>query len=375
MKYELKLGRFQIVAVVLFIILSFSLSKMLETEEDDHHEYNPSERLVYVETKNISPGEYRLFCNSTGNVEAKHEVGIIPQVSGRIVWVSEKFYKGEMFDKDEPLFEVDRSNYDLDVIAAEAEVARANTALDIEVAESKLAFEDWKQLNGSVAAPDLVLRKPQLTEAHARLKAAIAQREKARLNLSRTIFRLPFSGQVIESNLSEGQFVAAGQKYGSVYDSNSLELHASLSEAEVKIILDSGNPEIDIEIDSVREKKIYKGHLKRNATEFDRSTRLTKVRFGFNETLDKTLVGSFAKVTISGDLLQNISIIPSESLQKDGAILIVDSKDTISIIKPNIVQVKDDFIAIQGMSAPFKVVVGSMPGAIEGMKITMNAKM
>ena len=371
---KIKSGGFQVVIIVLFVIASFSLSKILENDLAENKNYVSSERSIYVKTENIKPGEYQISFDATGTVEATHEVGVIPQVSGRVVWVNEKLFKGEVFDKDEPLFEIDRSDYDLEVVRMEAEVAKANTALDLELAETKAAIEEWKQLNGDLDAPDLVLRKPQLIEAHARLKAALAQREQARLSLSRTIFRLPFGGQIIKSNLAEGQFVSAGQTYGNVYDNRSLELHSSLSDDQLKIILNSSKSAVKVEIKSYGKIKIYNGYIKRGATEIDRSTRFAHVRFAFDEPVDKILVGRFAKIHVKGDILKNISIIPSNSLQKDGRILVVNKDNVISKIQPDIVQSMDNFIALKGMNNPFRVIVGNMPGAIEGMKVTTDSE-
>ena len=374
MSNKLKSGSFQIIIIGLFVIASFSLSRMLENDAAQSQNYISSERLLYVKTEDITPGEYQISFDSTGTVEATHEIGIVPQVSGRVVWVNEKLYKGEVFDEGEPLFEIDRSDYDLEVVRMEAEVAKANTALDIELAETKAAIEEWKQINGNLDAPDLVFRKPQLLEAHARLKAALAQREKARLSLSRTIFRLPFGGQIIKSNLAEGQFVTMGQTYGNVYDSRSLELHSSLSDDQLKIILNSNNSKVGIEIKSYGKEKIYKGYIKRSATEIDRSTRFAHVRFAFHEPTNKILVGSFAKINVQADKLENVSVIPSNSLQKDRKILVVDSNNIISKIQPDIIQSMDNFIAIKGMDQPFKIVVGNMPGAIEGMVVTTDSE-
>ena len=86
------------------------------------------------------------------------------------------------------------------------------------------------------------------------------------------------------------------------------------------------------------------------------------------------MVGSFAKINVLGDKLENISVIPSSSLQKDGTIIVVDKNNVISKIKPDIIQSMDNSIAIKGMEHKFKVVVGNMPGAIEGMKVTTDSE-
>jgi RND family efflux transporter MFP subunit len=374
MKNRIKPGRFQLFIILIFIIFSFSMSKFLESDELDNHEYLASERLLFAKTKTIIPEDYQITFVTTGTVEAKQEVSIVPQVSGRVVWVNEKLFQGVAFDQNEPLFEIDRSDFDLEVIKFEAEVARANTALDIELAETKAAISEWKQLNGDKDAPELVFRKPQLIEAHAKFKSALAQKEKARLNLSRTIYRLPFDGQVVESNLAEGQFVSAGQAYGKVYDNRFVELHSFMSDKQLKWLHDSTDAEVEIKIIAYGVENEYKGKLKRNATSIDKSTRLAHVRFSLNDSPDKILVGSFAKITAKGKLERNAAIIPSSSLQKDGKILIVNEDNIISKIQPHIIQSTDDSIVIKGIAKSFKIIVNNMPGAIDGMKITTDSK-
>jgi len=371
-KKKLKSGKIQSALVALFIIISFLLSKMFENDTMEKQNYVSSERLLYAKTKDITPEEYQISFSTTATVEAKNEIGIIPQVSGRIVWVNDKLFKGEAFDENEPLFEIDRSDYDLEVVQFDAEVAKANTALDIELAETKAAIEEWKQLNGDLDAPDLVTRKPHLIEANSRLKAALAQREKARLNLSRTIYKLPFNGQVIESNLAEGQFVMTGQSYGKVYDNRSMELHSFMSDKQLKWLLNSHDSGIEIIIMSYGDEKIFKGHLKRNATSIDKSTRFAHVRFAFNEPPNQVLIGSFAKISVKGELHENAAIIPSNALQKDRTILTVNNDNIISKIQPEIIQNMDKHIVIKGLNQPFKVIVNNMPGAVDGMKITTD---
>ena len=371
-KKKLNSGKIQLALVVLFILISFSLSKMFENDSMENQNYASSERLLYAKTQDITPGEYQISFSTTANVEAKHEVGIIPQVSGRIVWVNEKLFKGEAFDENEPLFEIDRSDYDLEIVRFDAEVAKANTGLDIELAETKAAIEEWKQLNGDIDAPELVTRKPHLIEAHSRLKAALAQREKARLNLSRTIFMLPFNGQVIESNLAEGQSVMTGQSYGKVYDNRSMELHSFMSDQQLKWLLNSQDSGVEILIMSYGAEKTFKGYLKKNATSIDKSTRLAHVRFAFNELPNEVLIGSFAKINAKGELHENAATIPANALQKDKTILIVNNDNIISKFKPEIIQNMDNHIIIKGLNKPFKVIVNNMPGAIDGMRITTD---
>ena len=71
-----------------------------------------------------------------GTVNPKHQVDIIPQVSGKLVYVHEDLAQGKIITKGELLFHIDRTIYVSRVAQAEAEkrrlagvLARQNTEL------------------------------------------------------------------------------------------------------------------------------------------------------------------------------------------------------------------------------------------------------
>src|SRR5690606_3237290 len=111
--------------------------------------------------------------------------GIVPEVSGRVVFVHAAFFEGGQFAAGEVLFKIDPRDFELEVARREAEVARAQTVLELAEAESSAALGEWKQIHGKRPAPDLVARKPQMAEAAATLKSARAQLEEAKLRLER----------------------------------------------------------------------------------------------------------------------------------------------------------------------------------------------
>lgn len=369
-----KSGRVQLALIIIFVLLSFSFARFMENDTLNQTNYQFAERVLFVNSKKIIPGEYRISYQTTGIVEARHEIEIIPQVSGRVVWVNEKLHRGELFKQKEALFEINREDYDLELIKTEAEVARANTALDIEIAESEASMEEWKDLTGNKEAPDLISRKPQLDEAQSRLKAALAQRERARLNLDRTIFRLPFDAQITESHLSEGQYVAAGHSYGRAYDRNYLEVASAIPDNQLNILFNSHNQDVDLEIDLYGKKRIYRGKIYKTANSIDRSSRFANIRIKLLKPDMDLLVGNFAKVNIKGEKLKDIAVIPLSAMQKDRTILIIKEDNTIIKFKPKIVQMMDKTVAISGIDHSFRVITNNMPNAISGMRVSVSTE-
>ena len=174
-------GLIQFILVIVFIAGSFAISFSLQSQKSSAGKNIGKERVVFVSAEVIQPEPYRISFDVTGNVEARADIGIVPQVQGRIIEMNENFFSGGLFKAGETLFRIEPRDFELEVQRLEAEVARARTTFNIEQAESKAALEEWRLINGSKKAPSLVARKPQKDEAWANLKAAKAQLENAKL--------------------------------------------------------------------------------------------------------------------------------------------------------------------------------------------------
>ena len=74
----------------------------------------------------------------------KIEIDLVPQVSGRIVAVSESFNEGAEFGPDTPVAEDRRRRLPLAAVHAEARVAEAQTALERELATAQIKQEEWR---------------------------------------------------------------------------------------------------------------------------------------------------------------------------------------------------------------------------------------
>lgn len=151
----------------------------------------PKPTPVFYEV--ITKKDISLKILTNGEVKPLNEINLISQVSGQIVEAADEFVDGGIIKAGSPLVWIDDRDYKLAVISAESRVAQASKLLEREIAESELAKNDWEELGLGEASP-LTLRIPQLREAEAAEKAALADLEKAKLNLERTIVKLPFQG-------------------------------------------------------------------------------------------------------------------------------------------------------------------------------------
>ncbi|MEM1294777.1 MAG: efflux RND transporter periplasmic adaptor subunit, partial [Verrucomicrobiota bacterium] len=334
---------------------------------------NGGEELILVgEAKTIVPGPYRVHFMTTGIVEAKTEIDIVPQVSGRVAEVADQFDAGGRFDGEQTLFQLEEEDLLFEVQRLEADVARAETALTIEQARGDAAVSDWKRLGEQQPIPSLVKREPQLREAEVNLQAAEAQYNKAKLQLARASYRLPSGGRVLESRIAEGQYLQAGVSYGKVFYFDDLEVVSSLNDQNLNWLYSSENPEIVITATHLGRNVTSRGILDRRAASLNPQTRFASVRFRLQEGAESLLPGVFVNIQILGATYEGVSQIPLSAVQQGGHLWLVDEEDRLRKHLPDILSRTPDHLAIRSLGQASRVMVHQLPGAVEGAKVKLH---
>lgn len=361
-------GLIQLALVIAFVAGSFLASAALETERAIPKESDTADRVLFVETETIEPGPYQISFKTTGLVDARARINVVPQVSGRIVAVNDQFFEGGEFEANEVLFEVEPLDFELELERLQSAVAQARTAYNIAEAETEAATREWKMLNPNKKVPWLVARRPQKDEAWAALKAAKAQLKNAELDLQRTKYSLPHAGRVISSNIEVGQFVTSGQSYGEVFNPDAIEVRSTLEDQQLQWLFASQNPAVEIIASQQGLSKSYDGFLKRGISSLDPQTRFAPVSFGVKDEAATLLPGMFVDVKVQGPQLANITVVPASALQKEGVIWILDENNQLHAIEPDIAYADNDTVAVKNLGDTPNIVVSRVSGATDGMK-------
>ena len=165
-----------------------------------------------------------------GEVRAKTQVEIIAQVTGVVTSVSSEFIEGGKIKPGMPLVSIEQSDYYAAVSAAEARQASAEVLVLQANADADVARY---QLRNETKASDLALKKPQVAQAQANLRAAKADLTRARLNLARTQVSLPFNGRIVDTAVALGQYVTPGRLIGRAFADDIVEIRLPLSDAQI----------------------------------------------------------------------------------------------------------------------------------------------
>lgn len=363
-----KQGQIQLILVIAFIVGAFGISKLLQSTYEPPGENNTDKRIVIVETQALEAVSHRITFKTSGVVQARNQIQIVPEVSGRVIRVHDAFFSGGTFNAGEVLFEIDPRDSMQTVAQRQADVDRLQAALELAEAEVNAAKANWVQVNGNKPIPALVAKDPQLKQAKANLNAAIAQLKTAQLTLERTRFTLPFNGRVLDSEIAAGQYIMAGQSYGEVFDTATLEVKASLEGQQLDWLLGSPDPAITFSGQYLGKTFTYQGELKRSASSLDINTRFATVRFGFSKPVNDLLPGVFTDISVAGQTVDNVMLLPLTALQSRGVVWLVEN----GVLKqwiPEIIYTNSHYVVVKANAATITIVTSRVSGGANGMQV------
>jgi len=159
-------------------------------------------------------------------------VGIAPRVSGQILKLSVE--DNQAVKKGDVLFEIDPEDYRLILEKAKAELA----TLDRQIAQANDTLHRLEPLlpHGFTTADAVDKARTAVTTLQAQREGAIATINLEELHLSYCKVIAPFSGRIINLNISAGAHVTTGVPVFSLLDTGKWYVIANFREAEVRHI-------------------------------------------------------------------------------------------------------------------------------------------
>lgn len=338
-------------------------------------------KAVPVLTARVSTQDVTLQVRTQGEVQPRTEIGIVPQVSGRISYMSSQFIDGGRFKKGDLLIRIEPREYELRVTQARAELAQMETILSREESESLIARRDWDDIGSQKAPSALTLREPQMAEARANLAAAQARLAEAELQLSRTVLYAPFTGRVTRRLIDGGEFVTAGTRLGEVYASDIMDVRLPLTHEELRRTglrmgyeaSKSGGVKVTLSADVAGEFTSWPAEITRTDSRFDGENR---VLFVYAEVKDPfagdtpLAPGLFVDARIDGQALKNMLVIPRAALRGEDTVYLANNDETLTIKRVTVVSTdREKAVLSAGLSDADLVITSPIRGVVDGMKI------
>jgi membrane fusion protein, multidrug efflux system len=157
-------------------------------------------------------------------------VGIAPRVSGQTIKLNVQ--DNQAVKKGDVLFEIDPEDYRLVLEKAKAELA----TVDRQLAQAQDTLHRMEPLlpRGFETAENVDKARTAVTTLQAQREGAIASINLDELHLSYCKIIAPFSGRVINLNISAGAHVSAGVPVFSLLDTSKWYVIANFREAEIQ---------------------------------------------------------------------------------------------------------------------------------------------
>ncbi|PKI13091.1 efflux RND transporter periplasmic adaptor subunit [Colwellia sp. 12G3] len=334
-----------------------------------------------VAVSEISVAPMTLEVNSYGMVTPKYETELIAQVNGEIVELSDTFLRGGFVKKNQLLARIDPNDYQAALIDAQASMATARAGLEKEVAQGKVAESEWKQITDT-SPTELSLRKPQLAQELARVKAAQASVLRAERNLERTEIRAPYDAMIDSRNIGLGSFVGVGSKIGHVLATDIAEVRLPVADNQLEFLANQGvNAKVNLVGIYAGKATQWSATIKRNEGVIDSKSRMGYLVAELNDPYqlkNKTKVssaplrfGSYVNAKIVGNNVAQATVV-SRHLVINGKVAILDSDSKLHYVTIDIVrQQGSNVIVANGLANGDRLIVSALDFPVNGMKLAL----
>jgi RND family efflux transporter MFP subunit len=387
-------GLIQLLLVVVIIIVGVLISVVFIKLKKPVQRQEQIVLAPLVKVERLDRRDIQMIIRGYGTVHPRLQVEIVPQVSGKVVWVNPQFKAGGFIRRGELILKIDPRDYELSFRQANAAVAEAQVMLDLEKAEAKIAKEEWQQLHpGQEPASPLVFHEPQIRQRQARLESANAGLSTANLNLERTQLSLPVDAVIMSERVDLGQYVMIGQSTGAAYGIESMEIEVPLEDKELAWFAIPDNMAsvntaqssrkgaiVRVEANFAGEDKCWPGYVVRTTGQVDITSRLISVVVEVTEPFKNSgstpplLPGMFVEVSIKGNILKNAIAVPRDAMHNRNEVWV--ARDGQLHVQPlDIVRADRDFAyASSGLDDGDMIIVSSLDTVIEQMKIRIQTE-
>ena len=376
---------FHLLLALIFVVTGILGFKLLKSSKKQIEKQLPPVSAPAVETIIAETGRFAVPLSGEGTVIPVREINLLPQVAGKIIFVSPLFVNGGQFREGDALLRIDPMDYHLAVSLARAKVKDAESRLKLTVEEAAVAREEWQfhpegNQGTNDEPPPLVAKEPQLAAAQAALEAAQAELERTELNLARTKIEAPFNGRVSRKIVDIGQYVAPGTPLGIIYSTDAVEIVLPMEDQDLYWFHVPGftpgkGPGAAVKVHALLagHKRTWPGHVVRAEGKLDTRTRMINVVVRVKnpyETMPPLAVGLFVNVDIQGRAFEKSTIIPRSALRQGGLVWLINEENKLIFRKIKVGRVQGEKAFIQsGLNNGDEVIISPLKAVTNGMTV------
>ncbi|MEL6346300.1 MAG: efflux RND transporter periplasmic adaptor subunit, partial [Myxococcota bacterium] len=358
--------------------------------QDAQEQTAPALEPTPVEAISVSLSEYPVTVQTTGTVVAAQQINVVPQVQGKITYVSDKLKPGGRFNAGEVMARIDRRDYALAVEQQKSNVQQAEVNLALEQGRQETAQREWALLGNSGEPPALAARGPQLKATELALQSAKSGLRTAELNLERTTLRAPFNAIVLTESVDLGQVVGAQTNAATLSGTDTLWVQVSVPVERLgNIDIPGANATVGSAATITQElgatQIVREGQVLQLSGQLDPQSRTATVIVEIADPLNvkaaaqgempglPMLPGAFVNVTLTGQPVSNVVKLPRVAVKENRYVWLADGERMIrQDIQVGWGSAEDVFVTA-GLDAGDQVITTSVSFPIEGAPISVQA--
>ncbi|WP_245825389.1 efflux RND transporter periplasmic adaptor subunit [Pseudocolwellia agarivorans] len=296
-----------------------------------------------IEVTKIKAENLKIDVESYGTVKPRTQSILYSQVSGQIIEINPKFREGGFFEKGETLIQLDKRDLLTNIQITKSALFNAQQALQEEQARSEQAEQDWVRLGNTDKAPDLVLRKPQLMAAQAKVLSSEASLSQAKLALERSDIKAPYTGRILKKEVDIGQVVSPNTQLAEIYAVDYVEIRLPIKNKDLPyVVLPEPNrfssttvanielPKVNFYSDLIGEQS-WQGKVVRTEGALDAKSQQLFVVAQINDPYGKEnsavnpiKIGQYVTAKISGKVIENAITIPNKTIYQGSYVYVVE---------------------------------------------------
>jgi RND family efflux transporter MFP subunit len=346
----------------------------------------PDRAVTAVRVRDPQPQSVPMWVRSQGTVEPRTESALVPEVSGRVVWVSPALVSGGFFDEGEPLLRVETRSYEMAVSRAKAAVARARGEVDF--AADELARQKGMSARNVASPAQLSAARRNDEVAKADLTDAAIGLEQASWDLERTTVVAPYRGRVRVESVDVGQVVSPGAPVATLYATDYAEIRLPVADQQLAFLNLPDHPNVDtdalpeviLRAQFAGKENTWRGLVVRTEGEIDPKSRMVHVVARVedpyaiaDQSQDRAplAVGLFVHAEIRGPAAEDVIVVPRYAMRDANHILVIDRDDLLRIRKVEILRIDGEDVLIRGSLEPGeRLCVSPVQVVVDGMKVT-----
>ena len=371
---------------------------IFSTEPEAKTEGASIETAMLVDVITVKGGSFEPTIAATGTVQPVEDITLSPLVSGQIIRRDPAFTPGGFVKKNQPLLQIDPSDYKNTLELRKSELLQSKTTLDTEMGRQQIAEQDLKLITNdslfkdnplSVEERQLVLRQPQLNAVKATIVGAKASVDQAQLNLERTTIRAPFDAHILSQNVTTGSQVGPGDDLGRLVGTDYYWVTATVPVSKLQWLRfpendkDRGSTVLIKNSTAWPGGQYREGYLDKQIGALDGQTRLARVLIKVADPLAKNtdlegrpklMIDTFVEVEMQANKLDDIVRLNRDYIRSNETVWVMKD-DKLEIREVDIALTDNEYAYIrEGLKEGEHVVITDLSTVSNGIGLRTRAE-